>query len=166
MNKGFTVIEMIVIIGILSLLSAILVVYIRAGENQIVLFREQAKVIGILSRAKSLGISTFGRAGVPCGYGVHFEMSGTFLIFKDLASNCQASDQKYSGSAELLPNESFQLNPAVKFETLTLSDILFIPPDPLVVITPPQDQATIIIKPVGAENSATIRINSAGQIST
>jgi len=163
MNKGFTIIEMIVIIGILSLLSAILVVYIRAGENQIILFKEQAKIIGILSRAKSLGISTFGRAGVPCGYGVHFETSGSFLIFKDLSGDCSDSDQKYSGSDEFY--ESFQLNPAVKFDTLTLSDVLFIPPDPSIVITPAQDEATIIIKPVGAESSAAIKINSAGQIS-
>ncbi len=162
-NRGFTVIEMLVIIGALSLISAILIVYIRTGGYQIILFREQAKIVSILSRAKYLAISTFGKAGVPCGYGVHFEEPSTFFIFKDLADDCQVSDQKYSETDAIY--ESFQLDPNIKFDTLTLSDILFIPPDPSVVLTPLQNEATIIIKTIKAENSATIKINNAGQIS-
>jgi prepilin-type N-terminal cleavage/methylation domain-containing protein len=161
-DRGFTIIEMLVIIGIISLISAILIVYIRAGGRQIVLFREQAKLVSVLARAKYLAISTFGREGVPCGYGVHFTSPRTFLIFKDLADNCQSSDQKYSGSLET--QESFELDSLLEFETLTFSDILFIPPDPSIVINPTQDEATLIIKAVGSEDSAVIKINSAGQI--
>ena len=162
-RKGFTLVEMMVIIGILALISAILIVYIRSGSRQIILFREQAQVVSILSRAKYLAISTFGKTGVPCGYGIHFEKPTTFLIFKDIADDCQTSDLKYSGPQEI--QESFQLDSTVEFNTLTLSDILFIPPDPSVIITPSQDDATIVIKTVGAENSASIKINIAGQIS-
>ena len=164
MNRGFTIIEMLVVIGTLALISAILIINIRTGEQQVTLFREQARIVSILSRAKSLSVATFGKTGVPCGYGVHFEAPGTFLIFKDLADNCQASDQKYSGAAEI--HESFQLDPALRFDTLSLSDVIFIPPDPSIVITPSQDEATIIIKTIKSGTSATIKINSAGQIST
>ena len=164
MNKGFTIIEMLVIIGILSLISAILIINIHTGGQQVILFREQAKIVSILSRAKSLSVATFGKTGVPCGYGVHFEAPSTFLIFKDLADNCQASDQKYSGAAEIY--ESFQLDPVLEFDTLSLSDVIFIPPDPSVIITPSQDEATVVIKAIKSGTSATIKINSAGQIST
>jgi len=164
-NKGFTVIEILVIVAVLSLLTTILLLNIRTGQNQIILFREQTKIIGILSRAKYLAISTFGREGVPCGYGVHFnKTSGVFLIFKDLAVDCGASDKKYSGASEIY--ESYQLDPAVMFDGPTSLDVLFIPPEPLVVITPTQDPATIVVKPIGAENQVFIKINSAGQIST
>jgi type II secretory pathway pseudopilin PulG len=167
MKRGFTMVEMLVIIGVLALLSATLILYSHVGERQIILINEQARILTALYRAKSLAINTFGQSGiVPCGYGVHFETSGTFLIFKDLASNCSNSDRKYSGSGSGELYESFQLNSAVKFDSLTLSDVLFIPPDPLTVITPAQEQGTIIIKPLGAENSVIIKINSAGQIST
>ncbi|MDP1538756.1 MAG: hypothetical protein Q8M00_01875, partial [bacterium] len=67
-QRAFTTIEILVIIGILSLLSATLILYSRTAEHQIVLFKEQAKVISILSRAKSLSIVTYGKADVPCGY--------------------------------------------------------------------------------------------------
>ncbi len=118
----------------------------------------------MLSRAKSLAIATFGQsANVPCGFGVHFEMS-SFLIFKDLESDCLNADKKYSGPSEIY--ESFVLDSRVVFDTLTLSDIVFIPPDPIVIITPEQDQATITIKTVIGSDSKTIKINSAGQIST
>lgn len=164
MNRGFTIIEMLIIIGTLSFISAILIVNIHSSEQQITLFREQAKIVSILSRAKSLSVATFGKAGVPCGYGVHFEAPSTFLIFKDLAGDCQVSDKRYSGGTEIY--ESFQLDPVLNFDTLTLSDVIFIPPDPSVVITPSQDEATVIIKAIKSGTSATIKINSAGQIST
>lgn len=163
-RSAFTTIEMLVIIGILSLLSATLILYSRTAENQIVLFKEQARVISILSRAKSLSIATYGKLNVPCGYGVHFEAPSTFLIFQDLAADCKNSDQKYSGAAEI--NKSFQLDPKVIFDSLSLSDILFIPPDPKIVITPPQDEATIVIKTIDGSKSITIKVTSAGQIST
>ncbi len=162
-SEGFTLIEILVVVGVLSLIAAILIVYVRSGSQQIILFREQAQITSILARAKYLAISTFGRTGVPCGYGVHFEQPRTFIIFKDIAEDCQASDQKYSGPEETY--ESFQIDSTLIFENLTLSDILFIPPDPSVIITPEQDDAAIILKTVGADNSATIRINNAGQIS-
>ncbi len=162
-NEGFTLVEILVVTGVLSLISAILIVYVRSGSQQIILFREQAQVISILARAKYLAISTFGRTGVPCGYGVHFEQPRTFTIFKDIAEDCQTSDQKYSGPEETY--ESFQIDKTLTFENLTLSDILFIPPDPSVIITPDQDDATIVLKTVNAENSVLIKINNAGQIS-
>jgi len=163
-TKAFTTIEILVIIGILSLLSATLILYSRTGERQINLFKEQAKITEIISRAKSLSIATYGKLGVPCGYGVHFEAPSAFLIFKDLAADCKDSDQKYSGAAEIY--ESFQLDSTIIFDSLSLSDIIFIPPDPTVIITPPQDEATIIIKTIDGSKSIIIKVTNAGQIST
>lgn len=164
MSKGFTTIEMLVVIGVMALMSSVLMVYGRAGERQITLFKEQARIISALSRAKYLSIATFGKTGVPCGYGVHFEAPRTFLIFKDLPSgDCSLADKKYSGADEIF--EFFNLDSAVTFDQLTLSDVIFIPPSPSVVITPNQDQAAIIIKIINIESLAAIKINSAGQIS-
>lgn len=165
MNKGFTTIEILVIIGVMGLLSSLLMVYGRTGERQIILFKEQARIISSFSRAKYLSVATFGKTDVPCGYGVHFEAPRTFLIFKDLAASdgCSASDKKYSGADEIF--ESFNLDSTIIFDRLTLSDAVFIPPDPSVVITPNQDQAAVVIKIVNTEDSAIIKINNAGQIS-
>lgn len=164
MKRGFTLVELLVVIGILSLLSATLILYSRAGERQITVFRDQARVISSLTRAKSLAVATFGQSGVPCGYGVSFAAPRTFLIFKDVAADCQSTDNRYSGPAELV--EEFQLDANLMFEALTLSDVIFIPPEPKIIITPAQEQAVITIMTNDGGSSATIKINNAGQIST
>jgi|GEM_PF-324954 len=171
--KAFTIIEMLVIVAILFLMLSILILYSRSAEQQIALFKEQAQVISILSRAKSLSmakflsIATYDESKAPCGYGVHFEATSTFLIFKDLPvdsdSRCSGADNIYSGPSEL--EESFSLDPRVLFDSLNL-DILFIPPDPKVVITPSQDEATVVLKTIDGSKSVKIKINSAGQITT
>jgi len=164
--QGFTIIEMVIIFGILMIISGTLITSLHTGEQQIALFTEQARIISVISRAKSLSIATFGQAGVvPCGFGVHFE-APNFLIFKDLADNCQDADRifKYSEPNEIY--ESFQLDPRVVFYSVSLTDIDFIPPNPTIVITPDQAEATIILKTANGNNSAVIKVNRAGQIST
>lgn len=163
-EKGFTLVEILVVMAIIAVVSASLILYSRTGERQIILFRDQAGIIAALSRAKSLSVATFGQAGVPCGYGVHFEAPRKFLLFKDLASDCSAADHVYSGPNELFG--SFELNQSLNFGNLTLTDIVFIPPNPKVVITPLGDEAIINIKTVDGGSSSTIKVTSAGQIST
>lgn len=166
MNKGFTVIELMVVIGTLAILSSILIINIHGGDQQIVVFKEQSKIISAIARAKSLAVATFSEtsAAIPCGYGVHFEEPGTFFIFKDLADDCRTSDHVYSGLNEMY--QSFDLDPSVYLEGTSVSDVLFIPPDPVVIITPDQKEATIEVKSRKDESSAAIKINSAGQISS
>lgn len=166
MNKGFTVIEMLVVISVIGLLlTTTMVFYGRTGERQIVLFREQTKILNILSRAKFLSVQTFGKMEpVPCGYGVHFEEPQSVILFRDDAENCAQADNRYSADAEKV--ESFILDRAVVFESLPLSDVIFIPPNPTVVLTPEQDQATIVIKTTDDKAKVSIKINNFGQIST
>lgn len=169
MKKGFTLVEILISIGIVALLSSAMIAYNRVGGRQIILFKEQAKVLGVLSRAKTLSISTFGEIAVSCGWGVHFEAPKTFLIFKDLAASgdCSLADKKYSGTDELF--ESFDLDSGVEFDSslTTLSDIVFVPPYFSVVINSDsvQDFAAVVIKTIDGGSSATIKVNSAGQIS-
>lgn len=164
--KGFSIMEMLFMLGIIAILSAIMLFYSKVGERQIILFREQSKAINTLFRAKALSLATFGQVSVPCGYGVHFETPRTFLIFQDLAAtnNCSDADSKYSGSSELV--DSFELDQSVIFGNLSLSDVIFIPPDPKVIITPDQAEATIRIDIVNSSTSAVIKVTKAGQIST
>lgn len=168
MNKGFTLIEILVTLGVMALLSSIAILYTRTGEQQIILFKEQAKIVSVILRAKSLAIQTFAEtpAGV-CGYGVNFSLDGQFILFKDLAENCAASDKIYSGPAENF--EVNQLDPALRFSQLDLNEVLFIPPDPQTVITPaPAANGAAIIK-ISVRDGATesvIKVNKAGQVTT
>ncbi len=167
-QSGFTLVEVLVVISITVLLSAVLIVYNRSGESQIVLLKEQAKIIGILLRAKNLALQIYSPdgGGVVCGYGVHFDIvKSEFLIFKDLADLCASSDNKYSGLSEDL--EKHLLDSRLKFLSSEFIDILFIPPDPTVIIDGDIDksgQFSVTIESIDGVGIKKIGVNNSGQI--
>lgn len=165
--KGFTIIETLVTISITVLLSSFLILYSRAGESQIILFRDQARLIAALNRAKSLSIQTFNVPQSSCAFGVYFSQSeNSFLIFKDLAADCRNSDNAYTDTGEIF--EKYQLSPQVKFGDLTLTDIIFIPPDPKTLIDNDSNktEAFIILQNLNGSASLEVKVNNAGQITT
>ncbi|MBI2591555.1 MAG: type II secretion system protein [Candidatus Brennerbacteria bacterium] len=168
--SGFTMLEMFVTIGIMSFIAAALVVYSHTGEKQIILFKEQARVLNVLARARNLGITSFIKAGatgpLPCGYGAHFEAPRTMIIFEDRASDsgCADADFRYSGPAEIF--ESSTLDRDISFDFLSLSDIVFVPPQPVIFITPEQDQAVITLTTGGNDPvTVSVTVSTANQIS-
>lgn len=163
LRSGFTLIEMLVVISITALLSSVLIVYSRIGERQILLFREQSKVINIILKSKSLALQTYVTGEKVCGYGVHFEVPRTAILFRDLADDCSASDDVYSGSTEDF--EKLNLDNLIVFSELNFTDILFIPPDPQVILTPSQASGSIFIKANDSDAVVKVKINSAGQVS-
>ena len=178
-NAGFTIVELLVSISIMALLSGILIVYGRSGEKQLLLFRDQAKIINSILKAKSLALNTYSKEGSPCAYGVHFDANKKeYRIFKDLDASgsnqdCSTADKIYSSSPS--PNSEDLIPPLVEIlgknlsfkEPLAATDIVFIPPDTNAIITPnpsPQTQINIeITTPEGI--SKKIKINVFGQIS-
>ncbi len=163
-ESGFTLIELITIIGVLGLLTSIMIVFGRSSGKQIVLFREQAKVIGVLAQAKSLAIQAkIAAEGTPCAYGVSFLASeNKYILFKDLNADCASSDRRYSGAGETV--SEYSLDPLVQFQNLAITDVAFIPPNPDVVITPAQNEAVIEVIPKAGGNVVRVKVNSAGQI--
>lgn len=166
-GAGFTLIEMLVVISIMTLLSSLLILYSRTGENQIILFREQARVISILNRAKSLSVQIFNAPEPPCAFGVHFSQAeNSFLVFRDLAADCHSSDNIYSGGDNFF--EKYKLDSQIKFGKVTLMDVVFIPPNPKTLIDndPNKNEASIILETLDAGASLKVKINNAGQITT
>jgi len=168
-SRGFTLIELVVILGITTLLTAVLITYSRTGEKQIRLFRDQASAVNAILRAKSLAIQTQlnnpPTGGKICGYGVHFEET-RYIIFRDLVTgmNCAISDQIYSGPDEIF--ETKELAEGNYFKDLVLSDILFIPPDPRTVLNPPTLEAKLTLGAREENLSVEILVNNFGQVST
>ncbi|MDO8430216.1 MAG: prepilin-type N-terminal cleavage/methylation domain-containing protein [bacterium] len=184
MNRGgYTLIEILVVFTILTLMSGILLTYNRTGERQILLFREQAKIISLILRAKSFALGAYIQAGAPCGYGVHFDRPAKEVrIFKDSPSNGSGLSQDCSN-----PNKAegpdYQYNPVtenldppimeklgVDFvigEPMELNDIVFLPPEPRVAINGnPAPTGTFTVSISNNGTIKTVKVNSFGQIST
>lgn len=160
-------IEILVALMITVFLSTILITYNRAGSLQIILFKEQAKIINNVLRAKNLATQIFNQGSPVCGYGVHFDKDKKlFILFKDLANPCSNSDNRYSGSAEDL--ESGILDSQIKFSNLGLFDILFIPPEPIVIIDGDPAKKGDFIVEINSKSGGSpkkIKVNSFGQVS-
>lgn len=179
---GYTILEILVVFTILTLMSGILLTYNRTGGQQILLFREQAKIIGLILRAKSFALGAYIQTGAPCGYGVHFDRTAKEVrIFKDLpqsekpqdCSNTDGTgpDYIYTGIGENLDppiKEKLEVDFALPSqEPAILNDIVFLPPEPRVAIngnSAPTGTFTVSISNNGTVK--TVKVNSFGQIST
>jgi prepilin-type N-terminal cleavage/methylation domain-containing protein len=129
-NKGFTLIEMITVLGITALLSRLLLVYSRQGENFSLVLRTRTKVISDINRVKNLAIATKDWNGqLTCGYGVYFDVDNNrYIIFADTSNDCEKSNHLY------IPNNDVEIIPLDKFEYLSsdINQVFFLPPDPTI----------------------------------
>lgn len=165
-GAGFTFIEILITMGILLMLTSILLLYNRSGEQQIVLFKEKASVVGLILKAKSLSLNTLITDEPICGYGVHFE-NNSYLLFKERSTDCVNSDKVYTvaDSQELV--EEYNLPPRLKFSQTGFQNIFFMPPDPFVFFDGAFASGERLMTISNADDSASVnlKINSSGQIS-
>jgi len=175
-RRGYSLVELLVVLGITVLLSGVLLAYNRSSERQIVLYRDQALIIGLLNRAKSLAAQKFNPAGsltdVPCAFGLHFdEVSKDFYLFQDIGpGGCdtpRTAGFDGADTAELI--ETFSLDRRLEFLSIPAGgfDVMFVAPDLNVSTTLLLGfPITVNIRVLGETLKASIIISSAGQIST
>jgi len=187
---GFTLIEMLVVIGVIGVLTAILIGYSRQSSRNLALTSSQAKALSLFSRAKFLSIETFfDQLDNPpddlriCAYGVHVDQeTGEIFIFQDRveedpidedecssSNNVFDSDDDVALSSELdymkLDDRILEIreNPAT-----TLENVVFIPPDPDVIINdnPSDSEGAVEVGLIDDEFSYTITVDRSGQVRT
>jgi prepilin-type N-terminal cleavage/methylation domain-containing protein len=110
-REGMTLIEVLVVMSIIGLMSGVLLAYNRESERQLVLQVDQARVVGLLSRAKSFALGKYAglKAAGPtageraaanaCAFGVRFVPDAAaprLILFQDLPQpangQCLVSD--------------------------------------------------------------------------
>lgn len=172
MNRGFTLIEMLIVLAIIVIITGIVIFNTSFERQNSALLRSAQKLSLDLRRVQSFALSSkiFKTSGVPCGWGAHFNGVGSnsYVIFADLALNQNCSDRDFvratDGSEDF---ETINLESGITVSSLTsnLSDIVFTPPDPIVTFTPAQTSAgvTLINK---NSTTRTITVNKTGFISS
>lgn len=167
MRNGFTLIETLIVAGIALFLSGILLTYNRSTDSQVVLAAEQARVAGVLFRAKSFALQRSIREGsvMPCGFGILFESPRTITLFQDLppaGSDCSASNATYDAGEEV---EELILNPRVEMHSfngapLTRTSVFFRSP-----YLETNGAGTIAIRLGGTTEERTVVVSEGGGIS-
>jgi len=177
-GKGFTIIEIIIVMGISMILLTIIISFTSSSDKYVTLFSDQSKLVAAITRAKSLSIQTFISdiaTEKVCGYGVYFPGISTkdFIFFKDApefpATEC-IENNVYTGNKRFDPAEATgedSLSESIKFQSLPLDSVLFIPPEPKTVIMPGSPpEALIVLSTEDDSAQAAVKVTSVGQITT
>jgi prepilin-type N-terminal cleavage/methylation domain-containing protein len=171
-QSGFTLMEMVVTVGIFALISTVVIVRNAQFDNETLLQNLAYDVALSVRRAQQFGVNVRASGGVFEGaYGVHFDAdSPTYFAFIDMDE-----DGIYDGPEELL--ETYTLGRGAAIGNLCATevkgdncisqlDIVFRRPNPDAVINNGDiSQATVELISGRGDGSRIISIESTGQIS-
>lgn len=163
-QKGFGIAEILIMVGIMAILFSMTASYTRRGGQQITLYKEQAKVVGEIMRARALTTQRVQGTEKICGYGITFINAKEMVLFKNLpTSGNTCTDFNYSGATEDV--EKITLDGAVEVTYRNLTSLLFLPPELKVYFDGnlASGEGTITIG-IPQQTSRTITINSGGQV--
>jgi type II secretory pathway pseudopilin PulG len=192
-RAAFTLVEMLVVIGITTLVSAAAIIYSNVGQNEVALTVETAKVAQLILQARELALNTYSGTEKTCGYGVHFDFTAqTYSLFAYTPGTTRCPSLGDVSSAGLSASElmgqyapsSWQV-PVTQGVALVIpgaaacdnpmTDILFYPPAPATLIvlasnrngafsSPSPAESSICLQTSDGKNAATITVNPEGQI--
>jgi len=188
-QKGFTLLEITVVVLIIGLLATIILASYRGGEKQSALLRSTHRLAQDLRRAEEMAISSRKTPeGLPFegvfpkgGYGVYFvKDSDSYILFAD----CDGDGDYYSLEGPFSCDEAdfhegkhcketleeLSLEEGVKIKELFLLSlenslsITFIPPDPIVTISGGNEAIITLCLKDDESIFRTITVNKAGLI--
>lgn len=166
-EKGATLLEMLVVMGIIAILTLIVVPNYRPGGSQLALQRSANKLSQDIRRAEEMAVSAKecgACGGVPQGYGIYLAAGdATYLLYAD------NGNEKYGGGDVQI--EIISLENGVRIKSISTGSPLsinFKPPDPAVKISNgggDPDNTTIILE-LQADTSKikNVKVNKAGLI--
>ena len=168
-ERSFTLLELVVVMAVISIMSAI--VFAGAGNrrNKLALQRSAHKLSQDIRVVEGMGMSSKEfRGSVPAGgYGIHFDISKadhSYILFADKNAN-----HKYDSGEKL---ETIKLEKGIKIYHLSPGsplDITFVAPNPIVNIIGggvAANKANIMVSIENNSNgrSRSVYVNKAGLI--
>lgn len=143
-TRGFTLVEMMVVIGVMVVILALVIVYNRAGDRVHRLPRVAEKMAFDIRRARdyALTLREFSPGVVPCAYGVSFDTRTTtdpahnipfnqrYIIFADLVGagqDCRVADftRNLNGSEDV---EVIRIEGGIAIGSSNVHTVIFTPP--------------------------------------
>ena len=172
--KAFTLIEMLVTLGIITALSSMILVYSRKSETVGNLVREGNHIAFELRRAQSQAMlmlqQDFDSEKKICGWGIYIDQESLpqeqFLLFADLCLPDQSiGNEKYDLDEEV---EIISLLRGVEIFGSNILSAVFIPPEPRIKFYPDLGDGTNASIKIQLKNQPgayyEIQISEAGQI--
>jgi prepilin-type N-terminal cleavage/methylation domain-containing protein len=187
--KGFTVIELLVVLAISALLSTLAITYSSVSRNYVALSVQESKLTQLILQAKALSIATYasGNGSAACGYGVVISTSTTpqtysiFVYHPAGTPPCPTETTAQSNGISAAVEQSstsatwqVPIAQGVKIQSGSnnLAAVLFYPPNPDTLLSSdgktfenPEAPLNIYLVTIDGKNTATLTINAGGQVS-
>jgi prepilin-type N-terminal cleavage/methylation domain-containing protein len=181
-RSGFTLVEVMVVLAVTTMLSALILVYNASSRETLRLFTEKARVAQLILRSKSLALSTYtdSTGTAPCGYGVRLDRAaGTYALVSYRPADCKERGRVDTSEEafEVVELSEFSLPATIEFGDVgdapsgsEASYVLFIPPDPAVLIADADGNLAdrglgrVNLRIKGRDTGAIVSINAAGQV--
>ncbi|MBI3671355.1 type II secretion system protein [Candidatus Azambacteria bacterium] len=130
-KNGFTLVEILVAVAIISSLSFAIILNIRAGTNEQAILRSAQKFAFNLRKAQNLALSPQRGVNTVCYYGVNIQNSTQYSIYyhEDANPNCPGSLNHYAAGDNKI--ETITLDGGVEFANAVNQDVAFETPEPL-----------------------------------
>ncbi len=177
-DDGFSLLELLVVISVITSLSSVLVLNFRASATNRTARNQVASVIiSDVRRAQSLALAGSAYHGnITCGYGVHYLNNSSYVLFAVTDSNaddlCAGEFNGYGAGSVIIETRTLT-NPSIVFQS-PFSDIYFSLPFAqgyIGTIPSPAPSADITLKAVDEADCVSsactvVNVYSTGQIDT
>ena len=166
-SQGFTLIEMLVIIFIISLLSVLILANYQGGKKKYALLQANQKLISDLRRAQNMAINGTEIEGhcstvFACfGYGIYLNSGSSYLLFADNNNN------KIYDSGEGFETINLPFPIIIQSTIPSPAYVFFEAPDPITYINQNSGvgvSAKITLQIQGSALTKTVKFSTAGLI--
>lgn len=170
-EKGFTIIELIVVVAIIAIITLIVLMNYPNAKKQLLIQRAASGLSQDIRRVESMAVSskvtasTCGGVFPLGGYGIYFKSAAP----QEIAIFADCNNNKFRDAGENV--ETISLEADARISSLAPASpvvIIFMPPNPVVSILGnaiEANEATIVIDLVSdAAKTKTIKVNKAGLI--
>ena len=165
-SKGFTLVETLVVIAVVSILSIITMANYQGSQKQQSVQRAAHQLAGDIRRAQNMAMASVEQGGaIPDGYGVYImKNSNSYILFADQNNN-QSRNGAGDEDIELINFTSGVEIFDISSPPVVHADIFFEPPDPTTYINGDSSVGKqIIITLMMDEYSKTVTVKTSGQI--
>ncbi len=164
-DGGFTMIELLVAMVIVSVLSVLTITNIRSGSKDQALLRSAQIFASDIKKTQNLALSPKKYSTEPvCWYGIKIENATDYFLYYHDRSGC-TGQVRYS-SAFSTKIKTMKLENGIVFTDTTNKDVAFLPPEPMTYFFGGLDfsDQNIILQINGGTKIKTVTINKFGNV--
>ncbi|MEK7507621.1 MAG: hypothetical protein AAB602_00870 [Patescibacteria group bacterium] len=191
-RQGFSIIELLVVISITIMISALALTYTSSTQQQIGLYVEVQKLAELILRAKSLAVSTYNDKEVldpgvvNCGYGVNIDYGRngyelfSYRVIPEGGKGCEdgINTIKNTGKTRIVTLSRHDVAPGVVIlenrghANRSIYKVFFVPPVPITLIgtvaesglVSDENSGKIYLTTKDASLNAAISVSEIGQV--